>query len=198
MDNRPILNKSISTKDFQDFYWLKKELSKFCKEESLGSTGSKVELSNRILLYLKTGKTQIVTPKKKVKPNSMFDWHKESLRLNTIITDNYKNTQNARRFFIDQIGNHFKFNVKFMNWMKSNSGKTLKDAVNAWKRIKIESKNSSGKKDIAAQFEYNKYLRDFLAANPNSNRAIGIRLWNIKKTRRGDNVYRSDDLELID
>jgi len=29
MDKRPKLNKNINIKDFQDFYWLKKELATF-------------------------------------------------------------------------------------------------------------------------------------------------------------------------
>ncbi len=195
MDKRPKLTNRISIKDFRGFYWLKKELSTFCKKEGLKTTGSKSALSERIVNYLKTGTKEVNPPKEK--SSSTFDWQNEKLSLSTIITDNYKNTENVRAFFVKKIGPSFKFNVKFMNWMKANQGSTFKDAIEHWQHLKALSKVDGSKKDIAPQFEYNRYLRDFLAANPNSNRKIGIALWNIKKTKRGDNVYREEDLDLL-
>jgi len=81
--------------------------------------------------------------------------------------------------------------------MKSNHGKTLQDAIIEWKRIKAEKKNNKKKKDIAPQFEYNTYLRDFLEDNPNLNREDGIKLWKVKKSMRGDNVYEKEDLKFL-
>jgi hypothetical protein len=116
----------------------------------------------------------------------------------TKITDNYKNTENVRKFFDQQIGEHFKFNVRFMNWMKVNSGKTLQEAIEEWKRIKSEIKTTTKPKEIAPQFEYKTYLRDFLLDNPHAKREEGIKLWKIKKSMRGDNKYTKSDLKLIE
>jgi hypothetical protein len=63
-----------------------------------------------------------------------FDWHSEKLSLETRITKSYKNTQNVRRFFKLHIGDHFRFDVPFMAWMKSSEGKTLKAAIHEWRR----------------------------------------------------------------
>lgn len=169
----------------------------FCRSEKLKTTGSKIEINQRILNYLRTGEKQIPTPRTNSRTKAKFDWKNEKLALETEITDNYRNTENVRAFFEREIGSSFRFNIKFMDWMKASSGKTLKDAVEEWQRIKKANKNNAGPKEIAPQFEYNKYLRDFLADNPNSNRALGIKLWKIKKSMRGDNVYRKDDLELM-
>ncbi|MEI7803556.1 MAG: DUF6434 domain-containing protein [Bacteroidota bacterium] len=65
---------------------------------------------------------------------SKFDWHKEPLQLSTTITDNYKNTQNVRRFFVTQIGSHFKFNREFILWIKKQQGKSLAFAIAEWKK----------------------------------------------------------------
>lgn len=195
MDSRPILNRKISSVDFQSFYWLKKELTQFCREEDLKTSGSKIELSQRIYLYLSTGKKQI--PKSKPKATSSFDWASEPLTANTIITDSYKNTENVRQFFKNEIGKQFKFNVQFMNWMKANTGKTLGDSMAQWKKIKADKKQSTEPKNIAPQFEYNTYLRDFLVDNPQLNRKIGIKLWNKKKSVRGDRQYRKSDLKYL-
>ena len=195
MDKRPILNKQISIKDFQEFYWLKQELVKFCRSEGLKTTGGKIEISERIKSYLETGEKYTEVRSNKSKPQSKFDWKNEKLTLKTLITDNYKNTESVRKFFQKEIGKQFKFNIKFMNWMSLNVGKTMYDAINEWGRINSELKNTE---EIAPQFEYNRYLKDFTADNPNSKRSIGIKLWNIKKSLRGDNKYRKEDLKLIE
>ena len=195
-DKRPDLNNEISIQDFKDFYWLKSELVDFCKEVGLTRTGGKIEIAKRIERYLETGEIE-VRQKKKTSNKSKFDWSAEKLTLNTIITDNYKNTENVRQYFESKIGLRFKFNVKFMNWMKSNEGKTLAEAIETWKRLDEEKRTNKTTKNIAPQFEYNTYLRDFLADNPDKNRAIGIKLWKIKRSMRGDNIYRKSDLKLL-
>jgi len=50
------------------------------------------------------------------------------------ITTTYRNTQNVRRFFRKECGDHFKFDRAFMAWMKSADGKTMGDAVKEWLR----------------------------------------------------------------
>ena len=197
MDQRPDLNKKISTKDFTEFYWLKSELVEFCVKVGLRTTGSKLEVTERIETYLDTGNKDEKRLKDESKSESKFDWKNSDLSLNTIITDNYINTENVRSFFKKQIGIHFKFNVKFMKWMKANRGKTLGMAVEEWKRIDTEKKTETQPKEIAPQFEYNRFMRDFLADNPNMERATGIKLWKIKKSMRGDNVYTREDLNWI-
>ncbi len=196
MNKRPDLNKNISTKDFNEFYWLKEELVNFCRLENLNTGGGKIEITERIRHYLQTGEKLKVN--KKANPKSTFNWNSEKLTRATIITDNYKNSENVRLFFEKNIGEKFKFNVQFMNWMKSNTGKSLENAINQYEQILIEKKQNSNKKEIAPQFEYNTYLRDFLADNPNCDRDLGIRLWKIKRSIRGNNIYSKEDLKLIE
>ena len=131
---RPTLNKNISLTDFNEFYWLKEELVAFCRTEGISTAGGKLELAERIQTYLSTG--TIVKPETIIKKShSTFDWKTEPLTPSTIITDSYRNSENVRAFFLSEIGSHFSFNVKFMNWMKQATGKTLQDAVDEWKKI---------------------------------------------------------------
>lgn len=198
MDKRPQLNKNISIIDFQDFYWLKLELTQFCKEVGLSANGNKNEITSRIIHYLKTGEFSLNKPKPKRKIESTFDWATEDLKLETLITDSYTNTENVRDFFKKNLGKTFKFNVKFMNWMKANSGKTLKEAIKEWHSIKTKDKSDTKPKEIAPQFEYNTYLRDFLVDNPNLKRQQGIFLWKKKKSMRGPNKYEKEDLKFLE
>lgn len=192
METRPNLNTNISVKDFKEYYWLKSELIEFCKTEGLQRTGSKIEISESITNYLKTGVKAVRKTKSKTKCH--FNWNTEKLSRQTVITENYKNSENVRAFFKNEIGPRFKFNVQFMNWMRNNQGKKLEEAIEAWQTIETNKKTSSSPKEIAPQFEYNRYIRDFMADNPKSSRESAIKLWKIKKSQRGHNLYHREDL----
>jgi hypothetical protein len=175
---------------------LKEELIDFCRQEGLSRRGGKIEIADRIEHYLRTSSKEASVKTQKSKPTSHFDWAAATLMLETVITDNYKNSENVRAFFQEQVDGKFKFNVKFMNWMKRNVGKTLADAVDEWQRIELEKKSSKKRKEIAPQFEYNRYIRDFLEDNPGTSKEVAVQYWKVKRGIRGDNVYRKSDLGL--
>lgn len=109
------------------------------------------------------------------------------------IPEGYKNDERHRAFFKSEIGEHFKFNVPFMNWMKVNSGKTYKEAISEWNRI-ISEKKDGKKTEISSQFQYNQYTRDFFNANPDAKRNDAIKCWKYKKSLPGHNKYEEEDL----
>ena len=174
---------------------MKSELVTFCKEIGISTNGGKIELTEKIKYFLTTGKVK----KQEAKPNksvSKFDWNTEILTATTIITDNYKNTENVRQFFTENIGTHFSFNVKFMNWMKVNVGKTLNEAMNEWKMLRELNKDKNYKTEIKPQFEYNRYMRAFLADNPNLSSKDAMKFWKLKRAKRGTNEYEQTDLTM--
>ena len=63
-----------------------------------------------------------------------LDWHSAVLTRATIVDKNYKNTQNVRRFLVEQCGESFRFDRDFMAWIKNDTQKTLGDVVYEWKR----------------------------------------------------------------
>lgn len=191
---RPNLDDKISVDDFQNFYWLKEELIAFCREKGINTAGGKIEIADRIKIFLSTGKIIIATEKKT--RLSKFDWNKGQLSPETILTDNYKNTESVRAFMTEHIGKQFYFNTAFMNWTKLNVGKTLKDAIIEWKRIYELKKDKTYKPEIAPQFEYNTYIRDFLADNQGKSNKEAIKYWKLKRQQRGDNKYSKNDLLL--
>jgi hypothetical protein len=191
---RPELNNSVTIADVKDFYWLKEELVAFCKSKGISTTGGKRELTERIIIYLQTGK--IIRRVNKQKYISTFDWNKATLELSTKITDNYRNTENVRTFMTREIGLHFRFNVPFLNWTKQNVGKTMGDAIEEWKRIHELKRDKRFQSEIAPQFEYNTYIRSFLADNPDKTIREAICFWNLKRNQRGGMAYSPDDLQL--
>ncbi|WP_282043460.1 DUF6434 domain-containing protein [Winogradskyella flava] len=195
IEQRPKLTSKTLVKDFNDFYWYKEELVAFCRIENLNKKGSKLELAEQIEHYLSTGKKKSFSEKPKI--TSTFDWNSEQLYRTTLITDSYKNTENVRAFFTEHIGPKFKFNVKFMNWMKTAAGKSLEDAIEQWDIIASKNKSNKNVKQIAPQFEYNRYIRDFLKDNLDRTRKDAITCWKLKKESRGTNAYSKSDLQWI-
>ncbi len=195
MHHRPELNKNISVNDFKEFYWLKEELAAFCRAQGIDASGGKHALEKRIIHYLHTG--EVVKEKRVKTSKSNFDWKKAELLPATVITDNYKNSENVRAFMTAQTGKHFHFNTEFMNWMKCNTGKTLDDAVVEWKRIDKKKKIKGQTKKISSQFEYNTYIRDFLADNKELTMKEAICFWKLKRDLRGNNKYSKEDLKFL-
>lgn len=85
-----------------------------------------------------------------------------------------------------------------MNWIKANVGKTLNDAVEEWKKINDLKKDKNYQTEIAPQFEYNRYMRAFLADNPALTTKDAMEYWKLKKAQRGSNAYEREDLKLIE
>jgi len=189
---KPELTKDIPLESFQNYYWLKAELVSFCRDNGLYLSGKKKELQEQIAHYLDTGEKLA----SKVKHSANHSGEIHPIMLDAQIPANYKNDQRHRAFFKSAIGERFKFNVIFMNWMKANVGKTYQEAVDKWLRIEAEKK--SGKKyKIGSQFEYNQYTRDFFKANPNQSRDNAIKCWKHKKSLPGTNKYENFDLDAL-
>jgi hypothetical protein len=68
-----------------------------------------------------------------------IDWHSAPLSRNTAISKSYINTQNVRRFFLAECGDHIKFDRPFMAWIKNSTPKTLGDAADEWLRRQAEA-----------------------------------------------------------
>lgn len=150
MADRPIINKQLDSKTFRDFYYLKEELVYFCRENGLPTSGGKIEITDRIAHFLDTGEI-ISTPVVKRKAATIV-----KLDENTEIESDFVCSEKHRAFFKEKIGDTFSFNVAFQKWLKSNAGKTYKEAVTAYHQI-LEDKKKS-KTSIDRQFEYNTYI----------------------------------------
>lgn len=189
---RPKLDENISIENFQNYYWLKKELVDFCRNLGINTSGGKIDISYRIEQYLKTGEK--IVHSEREKSISKFNWNSTKLDLNTLITDNFSCTENVRSFFKQTIGENFKFNVPFLKWLKSNNRKTLEEAIEKWKEINAHKKDTNFKTEIAPQFEYNTYIREFMSDNRNLSMKDAINCWNSKRYLSGRRKYQKEDL----
>ena len=183
------LTKDLAPEDFKDYYFLKEELKEFCRQEGLRVSGNKGDLEKRIIHYLSTGKSLNEEP---VKYNSSQNL--SEIRLDSKIGENFKCSEDKREFFQKEIGNGFKFKVKFQKWLKENPDKTYQDAINAY----FELQNSKEKTEIGKQFQYNQYIRDFFEDNGGKSLDDAIMCWKYKKSLKGHNRYEKSDLKVLD
>ena len=189
MESRPKLNKKVSAETFRNFYYLKEELISFCKENMIPVSGSKIEIADRIAYFLDTGKILSVVNKRKAVPDVCV------ITEETPIEEDFVCSEKYRSFFEEKIGSKFTFNVVFQKWLKSNSGKTYAEAIDAYHRILEEKK--TGKTTIDKQFEYNKYIRDFFEDNKGLALEQAIACWKYKKSISGHNRYEKTDLSVL-
>lgn len=191
IDERPDLDLKLSAGIFRQYYYLKEEIVDFCRKNNLQATGSKSELSERIAVFLESGK-RIRAERKTQKTQSAGE-----IKPNNIIEENFVCSEKHRAFFKEQVGKSFSFNVAFQKWLKSNAGKTYADAITAYHQILQEKKSAKGKGEIEKQFEYNTYIRDFFAANKDKTLEQAIKCWKFKKSQKGHNKYEDSDLAVL-
>ena len=190
MSQRPELSRALDSTAFRSFYYLKRELADFCKENGLPTSGSKIELTDRIAYFLDTGSVLKPTAERKTAVSI------GTLTEDTVIEPNIVCSEKHRAFFSEKIGKSFSFNVLFQKWLKANTGKTYGDAIQAYYRILEEKKQT--KTEIDGQFEYNTYIRDFFADNPGKSLHDAIVCWNYKKSLPGHHRYEKRDLIALD
>mgnify|MGYP000886692489 FL=1 len=189
MSERPNLDNSLDSKTFKEYYYLKEELVNFCRKNNLQTTGGKIELTERIAKFLETGERTYKSHN--IRKNVIID----EITIHTIIEENFVCSEKHRAFYKEKIGNNFSFNVAFQKWLKSNSGKTYQDSINAYYQI-LEDKKKN-KTIIDKQFEYNTYIRDFFYDNKDKNLEQAITCWKYKKSLKGHNKYERDDLKIL-
>lgn len=190
MNTRPDLDAKLDSKTFKTYYYLKEELIDFCRKNNMQTTGSKLELTERIAFFLETGKkTNKVHTKRRM---CVLD----EIKLDTIIEEDFVCSEKHRSFYKEQIGENFSFNVSFQKWLKKNAGKTYKDSVIEYYKI-LEDKKKR-KTTIDKQFEYNAYIRDFFTYNTDKNLEQAIKCWKYKKNLKGHNKYEEGDLKALD
>ncbi|MEM6661416.1 MAG: DUF6434 domain-containing protein [Pseudomonadota bacterium] len=195
---RPAIDSIRDGAELRRWYWRKAELVDHARSLGVKIGGGKFELLDRIAHFLDTGERDQQTPKQP-KPRSTFDWHSADLADETVITDNYKNTQNVRRYFKSRLGAGFSFNIAFMDWMRTNTGKTLADAVTAYGQIKAAGKAKGPGTTIRDHNQFNQYTRDFLKDNPGLGPADVRRIWALKiqtPSDTGRHRYHPSDLDL--
>jgi len=187
-ETRPKLSKKINLSHFKNFYWLKKELIDFCREQGLSVAGSKQVLEKRVEIYISSGAKAKLPPTKTLGDRDS----KQPITRDSPVV-NYKNDAATRRFFVEEVGRSFHFNTYLRKFTDRNHliGKNLTygDLVDGWLVEEKHKADPSYQSTIGEQFEYNRFIRDFFLYEKGKTRADAIKAWKIVKTAPGGNSY---------
>lgn len=175
--------------DFKNFYWDKKELLAFCKQNKILTQGSKDELIARIEYFLSCG----TKPSKITKVPRKGPWDSEAEITAKTPVINYKNDAKTRDFFVSQVGNKFKFN----HYLRAFAAQTNEGSLSYGDLVKGYLTSLENKKTtIDKQFEYNQFQRDFYKNSPDKTRDACNAAWKLIKSAPGGSSYK-DYLNLI-
>lgn len=194
VEDKPKLDRNISLYDYQNFYWLKKELVQFCKEIGINSDGWKLEIHERIVEYLSNNVIQ-KRPEKIVKKKAD---DVNELRLDMVVTESFKRSPKTTAFFKSN-DSRFHYSVRLNQFVRDNIGKiTYQDIINEWKDEFEKKKQGFKTTPALPQCEYNQFIKDYLADNEGRKFKYAVEAWNVKKCMRGDNIYHREELPLYD
>ena len=194
-EQRPEISQIDSGEELRRWYWLKAELVAEARRLGVKRSGGKFTILERLCHFHDTGSKRWPGDVP-VSPQSAFDWSTSQLTTTTIVTDNYRNTQNVRRFFRGHVGPGFKFTIALMDWFKVNVGSTLGDALAF---VEAQSRDHAPTK-IKPHNQFNQYCRDFLADNPTLGMSEVRQAWAVRRrlpSENGRHVYDGTDVEFL-
>lgn len=195
---RPDFDPEMTGIAFQRWYWPKIELERIAALLGLSKAGSKAELRDRIAIHLEDPAAP--APKSARRPKDSFDWSKADLAADTIITSSIRFGPNVRGFFKREIGKAFVCHGDFMDWVLSNAGCTLADAVDAWRMLERRKTDPAFRREIAEHNNFLQYLRDFADTFPNQSLDDAKICWDNKKIRPakdGKVIFERTDIRFL-
>lgn len=195
MKTRPLFEELTDAEDFDNWYWMKEELVAFCKASGIPYSGSKNELRQRIMDQMNGVEITVKTVKK---PQSHFDWARETITLETILTDSVTFGTNFRGFLKKHITG-FVCSAEFMDWVKKNAGKTVEDAITKYPEIMADKKKGI-MIDKSDHNVLNAYVDAFMKANPQHSGKDAMKCWLKKKfypAKKGLVKYEKSDLRFL-
>lgn len=168
METRPVLHPALSEGEFRRWYWLRQELAAFASELGIPAAGGKIELADRIAARL-AGR-EVSAPERRPARIQLDG----VLTLDTVIPPGQRSSQALRGFFTAQLGPGFHFDGVMREFIRDGAGRTLGDAVEHWR----QSRGRVGRAtEVAAQFEYNRFTRQWRAEHPGGSREALLEAW---------------------
>ncbi len=185
MTNKPF--EITLSDDLRNYYWMKSDLMMFCKKHALPTQGAKSDLIERIEAYLSTGHRMSYKSIKK-------QGGRDSLRFITKNTPvkNYNNDAETRSFFVEHLGEKFKFNAYLRQFTNNNNirpNMTYGDLIAGWISFENSRKNSSENHVIPPQFEYNQFIKDYFKHEKKATLNMAISAWKTVISKKGSRTY---------
>ena len=164
---RPPLTPALDPLVFERWYWQKTELMAFCKSQGWPVSGTKSILTTRVLALLSK---QDMPPASHTKRPAVA--MPDVLSADSVIAPGWRLTRALREFFQQHLGQGFHFNQALRDFIFTQHGQTLAQALAHYQSALEQPPNPIGK-----QFQYNQHMRDFFASHPGATREQAIAAW---------------------
>lgn len=174
---RPALSRDLSGVELLRWYWRKDELTGFARSLGLRTTGSKETVAARVAAALDG-----VAFREPERTPNRASRHVGPLDGSTLMSPGQRCTRSVRDWFERQVGSSFVFDVEMRSFFRRADGtQTFQDALDHYRATR-----NAGRRDIDAQFEYNRFTRAWYESNPAGSREDCIQAWKAYRSQPVD------------
>ena len=167
---RPDLTTGLTGAELARWYWLKSELIGLARMLGVAGSGSKDELTARLVAVLDGHSPPAPSSRATVSPGHQLCG---DLSADTVIPPSQRSSQELRAWFLTHVGPSFRFDRRMREFINAADGTTtLGDAVRHWTSTRDEPLTH-----IDPQFELNRFTRAWHASNPSGTRAELLADW---------------------
>jgi hypothetical protein len=171
---RPVFSRELSAIEFGRWYWLKSELVDACRLLRVSPTGSKPELTARIVAALSGIPLPGVAPRRL--PGAM----PPRFTLDTRIGEGWRCNPALGQFLRAHAGRGFRFNATVRAFVHSQVGQPV-SAIIACYRASVAP--GAAKPALPPQLEYNRHMQSYAREHPGATRAEVLSAWKARRAR---------------
>ena len=158
---RPALTPQLPGTELRRWYWLRSELADLARQVGVTAAGSKTQLTDRLAAALDGQPLPPESPRRPT-PAAQLDG---VLSVDTVIPVGQRCSQLLRAFLTEQIGPAFTFDAAMRTFIADHAGATLGEVIGQW-----HATRSAGPRPIDAQFELNRFTRQWHLDHPGGTR----------------------------
>jgi hypothetical protein len=171
---RPAFTRELSATEFSRWYWLKSELVEACRLLRVSPTGSKPELTARIVATLSGGALPSVAPRR------ISGAMPSSFTLDTRIGEGWRCNPALGQFLRAHVGRGFRFNATVRAFVHTQVGKPVSAIISCY-RASIAP--GAEKPELPPQLEYNRHMQSYAREHPGATRAEVLAAWKARRAR---------------
>ncbi|MFF0434955.1 DUF6434 domain-containing protein [Streptomyces sp. NPDC004327] len=176
---RPPLTTELTGAELLRWYWTLAELTALARTLGLSAGGGKQAVTQRLAAAL-DGRPLPPAPARRRPAGAAGRQLAAPVDGDTVIPEGQRCSQVLRAWFTAELGPAFHFDAHMRAYVAENAGRTLADAARHWRGTRDEAARPQ---EIGAQFELNRFLRDWHAAHPASGRAEALAAWREHRAR---------------
>ncbi|MEV5971819.1 DUF6434 domain-containing protein [Streptomyces sp. NPDC051921] len=178
---RPALTPDLTGAELLRWYWTLAELTVLARAMGLSAGGGKTAVTERLAAALDGRPLPPAPPRRRTagaggQLTAPVDGQ-------TVLPEGQRCSQVLRAWFQAELGPSFHFDAYMRAYIADNAGRTLADAARHWRETRGEAAHPQ---EIGAQFELNRFLRDWHAAHPAGARTEALAAWHTHRSRPRD------------